>query len=170
MKYSRRHGRSQAHLYYGTRKHAVTHTSTSITWNSARARGHHHCLPGPIRGRADAHIAYTGSKTQGDILFLVVACICQQIIRKPARILSRMAQTPQTEYLARLHDEAFAVALVVRTLYCVPTLNVKQKKAFRMCDTIFFWYKKTSGYQRVSILKLFWALRQPYIYLSLIHI
>ena len=79
-----------------------------------------------------------------------------------------MAQTPQTdsaEGVRRLHEEAYAVALVVRALCCcVPTFAVKQKYMVLFeCLRFVFSRKKTSGYQRVSIFKLFWASRQLYI-------
>ena len=65
--------------------------------------------------------------------------------------------------LRRLHEGAYAVALVVRALYCVPTFNVKQHEVLFECVRIFFsWHKKTSGYQSVSIFKMFWASRQLY--------
>ena len=41
--------------------------------------------------------------------------------------------------LRRLHEEAYAVALVVRALYCVPTFKVKQEEVLFECVTTFFF-------------------------------
>ena len=51
-----------------------------------------------------------------------------------------MAKIPQTEGLRRLHEEAYAVGLVVRELYCVPCTKLQREttSVFFECVRTFF--------------------------------
>ena len=51
-----------------------------------------------------------------------------------------MARTPQG--LGRLHEEAYAVPLHVRALYCASTFNVKQDEVLFESVRTFFWRQK----------------------------
>ena len=53
--------------------------------------------------------------------------------------------------LRRLHEEAYAVAVVVRELYCVPTFNVKQITWFSNVWFFFFFGTK----KRVDVKEYF---------------
>ena len=64
-----------------------------------------------------------------------------------------MAQTPQTgpSTVARGSLRRGPCSHVV---VCI-NLQLEAKGAFRLCENMFFWARKTSGYHSVSIFKFF---------------